>query len=266
MKIVLITGSAGLIGSEAVGFFCDRGFIAVGLDNNMRKTFFGEEASTEWNRDRLLMNYAGRYIHHDVDIRHDDGVRRVFEEYGTDIDLVIHTAAQPSHDWAARDPYTDFTRQRQSAPLNLLEATRQFCPQAPFIFTSTNKVYGDRPNHLPLVETGDAVGNRAETIRIATGHRRDACRSTTASTSLVRCVKGRRGHVGAGVRPLFRHEDSLFPRRLFDRAQPFRHAAPRLSRLSHEVHDDGRRPIRFLATRASRCATISTAHDLVNAF
>jgi CDP-paratose 2-epimerase len=151
MKIVLITGSAGLIGSEAVGFFCDRGFIAVGLDNNMRKTFFGEEASTEWNRDRLLMNYPGRYIHHDVDIRHDDGVRRVFEEYGTDIDLVIHTAAQPSHDWAARDPYTDFTV-NANGTLVVLESSRRFCPQATFIFCSTNKVYGDRPNSLPLRE------------------------------------------------------------------------------------------------------------------
>lgn len=151
MKIVLVTGSAGLIGSEAVGFFCDRGFTAVGLDNNMRKIFFGEEASTEWNRDRLLEKYPDRYIHHDVDIRRDGAVRRVFDEYGTDIDLVIHTAAQPSHDWAARDPYTDFTV-NANGTLVMLENSRQFCPGATFIFCSTNKVYGDRPNSLPLRE------------------------------------------------------------------------------------------------------------------
>jgi CDP-paratose 2-epimerase len=151
MKIVLITGSAGLIGSEAVSFFCDRGFKAVGLDNNMRKTFFGEEASTEWNRDRLLAKYPDRYIHYDVDVRGDDDVARIFDEYGTDIDLIIHTAAQPSHDWAARDPYTDFTV-NANGTLVILENTRQFCPDAPFIFCSTNKVYGDRPNSLPLLE------------------------------------------------------------------------------------------------------------------
>jgi CDP-paratose 2-epimerase len=151
MKIVLITGSAGLIGSEAVGFFCDRGFKAVGLDNNLRKTFFGEEASTEWNRDRLLEKYPDRYIHHDVDIRGDDAVARIFAEYGKDIDLIIHTAAQPSHDWAARDPYTDFTV-NANGTLVILENTRQFCPEAAFIFCSTNKVYGDRPNSLPFLE------------------------------------------------------------------------------------------------------------------
>jgi CDP-paratose 2-epimerase len=151
MKIVLITGSAGLIGSESVRFFCERGFTAVGLDNNMRQTFFGQEASTEWNRNRLLETFPDRYIHYDVDIRNHDGVKRVFEEYGKDIDLIIHTAAQPSHDWAASDPYTDFTV-NANGTLAMLENTRQFCPQATFIFCSTNKVYGDRPNSLPLSE------------------------------------------------------------------------------------------------------------------
>jgi CDP-paratose 2-epimerase len=151
MSSVLITGSAGLIGSESVDFFCGRGYRAIGLDNNMRQVFFGQEASTTPNSDRLREAHGELYIHHDVDIRDDEGVRRVFETYGTDITLIIHTAAQPSHDWAARDPYTDFTV-NANGTLVLLENTRRFCPEAAFIFCSTNKVYGDRPNSLPLVE------------------------------------------------------------------------------------------------------------------
>jgi CDP-paratose 2-epimerase len=151
MKIVLVTGSAGLIGSESVMYFCDRGYTTVGLDNDMRRTFFGDDASTRWNRDRLIETYPGRYVHHDVDIRDQDAVARVFGEYGSDIDLIIHAAAQPSHDWAARDPVTDFTV-NANGTLVLLENARQRCPDATFIFCSTNKVYGDRPNTLPLVE------------------------------------------------------------------------------------------------------------------
>jgi CDP-paratose 2-epimerase len=151
MAIVLVTGSAGLIGSESVRFFCDRGFTVVGIDNNMRQVFFGENASTEWNRDRLLENYGDQYIHHTVDIRDHSAIAQVFQTYGKDIDLIIHTAAQPSHDWAAREPYTDFTV-NANGTLVLLENTRQTCPNAVFIFCSTNKVYGDTPNLLPLVE------------------------------------------------------------------------------------------------------------------
>ena len=151
MKIALITGSAGLIGSEAVRFFCERGFLAIGVDNNMRQIFFGEEASTTWNRDRLLEEHPGRYVHHDVDVRDHAAVERIFEEYGRDIAVIIHTAAQPSHDWAARDPYTDFTV-NANGTLVMLENARRACPGAVFIFCSTNKVYGDRPNALPLVE------------------------------------------------------------------------------------------------------------------
>ena len=151
MSIVLITGSAGLIGSEAVDFFCGRGYQAVGLDNNMRQAFFGPEASTSPTRDRLRETHAGRYVHHDVDIRDDAGVRRVFEAHRSAITLIIHTAAQPSHDWAASDPYTDFTV-NANGTLVMLENARRFCPDAAFIFCSTNKVYGDRPNSLPLVE------------------------------------------------------------------------------------------------------------------
>jgi CDP-paratose 2-epimerase len=108
-SIVLVTGSAGLIGSESVRFFGDCGFTVVGIDNNMRQVFFGADASTEWNRDRLLQNYGDRYIHHNVDIREHEAISQIFQTYGKDISLIIHTAAQPSHDWAASDPYTDFT-------------------------------------------------------------------------------------------------------------------------------------------------------------
>ena len=116
----------------------------------MRKVFFGEDASTAWNRDKLKEEIGG-YVHYDVDIRDKQQIEQLFSEYNKDIELVIHTAAQPSHDWAARDPFTDFTV-NANGTLVLLEMTRKYCPDAVFIFTSTNKVYGDLPNHLPLVE------------------------------------------------------------------------------------------------------------------
>jgi len=151
MKIVLVTGSAGLIGSEAVSFFVERGFTVIGLDNNMRQTFFGQDASTDWNRDRLVQEYAPHYQHLNLDIRDQAAIEQVFHEFRDDICLIIHAAAQPSHDWAAIDPYTDFTV-NANGTLVLLESTRRFCPEAVFIFCSTNKVYGDRPNFLPLIE------------------------------------------------------------------------------------------------------------------
>jgi CDP-paratose 2-epimerase len=152
MSTVLVTGSAGLIGSEAVSFFCQRGCSVVGIDNNMRQTLFGEEASTLTNRQRLIEAYSDHYQHHDIDIRDDLSVSRVFQEHGSGIDLIIHTAAQPSHDWAAREPYTDFAI-NANGTLILLENSRRYSPDATFIFCSTNKVYGDQPNLLPLVET-----------------------------------------------------------------------------------------------------------------
>jgi len=151
MSIILVTGSAGLIGSESVRFFCDRGYTVVGIDNNMRQFFFGEDASTDWNRDQLLHDYGEKYFHHEVDIRDQEAITNIFKTYNKDIDLIIHTAAQPSHDWAAREPYTDFTI-NANGTLVLLENTRQICPEATFIFCSTNKVYGDNPNYLPLFE------------------------------------------------------------------------------------------------------------------
>lgn len=151
MNVAIVSGSAGLIGSEASRHFAGLGMSVVGIDNDMRQEFFGQEASTRWQRQNLLEELGDRYRHFDADIRDDQAIERLFSEYNSDIKLIIHTAAQPSHDWAVRDPKKDFTVNAYGS-LNLLEATRQFCPQAVFIFTSTNKVYGDRPNHLPLVE------------------------------------------------------------------------------------------------------------------
>lgn len=151
MAIALITGSSGLIGSEAALFFAAQGFDIVGIDNDMRKQFFGDDASAAWNRGQLEQRLGKQYAHYDLDIRDPDGLDRVFRKYGPGIVLLIHTAAQPSHDWAARDPRTDFTI-NANGTLNLLEAVRQHCPEAVFIFTSTNKVYGDTPNRLPLIE------------------------------------------------------------------------------------------------------------------
>ncbi len=151
MSIVVITGSAGLIGSEASVFFADLGFEVVGIENDMRREFFGAEASTAWNQQRLKEELGSRYRHENFDIRDREQVERLFADLGKSIALVIHTAAQPSHDWAARDPHMDFSV-NANGTLNLLEATRKFCPDAVFIFTSTNKVYGDTPNRLPLME------------------------------------------------------------------------------------------------------------------
>ena len=151
MSVAIITGSAGLIGSEAALFFAERQLQIVGIDNNMRRVFFGDDASNEDNLARLRSSLGGRYVHHDVDIRDREGINRIFARYGSEIKTVIHTASQPSHDWAVRDPLTDFSVNATGTAI-LLDATRAHAPDAVFIFTSTNKVYGDTPNRLPLVE------------------------------------------------------------------------------------------------------------------
>src|SRR5713101_1334583 len=150
MSVVVITGSAGLIGAEAVRFFAAEGFDIVGIDNDMRRVLFGDDASTAWSRQRLQAEIK-KYEHVDGDIRDPELLEAVFGRKGRAISAVIHTAAQPSHDWAARDPQTDFGI-NANGTLNVLEATRRHCPDAAFVFTSTNKVYGDTPNLLPLFE------------------------------------------------------------------------------------------------------------------
>jgi CDP-paratose 2-epimerase len=150
-SVVVVTGSAGLIGSESVRHFAGLGMDVVGVDNDMRGYFFGADGSTRWNLDRLVHEVGDRYTHHDIDIRDRDGLDKLLAGLGGNVGLVIHCAAQPSHDWAAREPFTDFDVNAVGT-LNMLEAVRRNCPAAPFIFTSTNKVYGDRPNSLPLIE------------------------------------------------------------------------------------------------------------------
>lgn len=147
-KKVLITGSAGLIGSEAVRFFCAKGFDVHGIDNNMRKYFFGADGDTNWMKERLLKEQKS-YTHHVIDIRDERKLRELFQTYH--FDLIIHTAAQPSHDWATKEPLTDFSI-NATGTLILLQCMREFAKESVFIFTSTNKVYGDTPNTLPLIE------------------------------------------------------------------------------------------------------------------
>jgi CDP-paratose 2-epimerase len=151
VSVVIVTGSAGLVGSEASLYFGGLGFDVVGIDNDMRARFFGEEASTAWNVENLRASLGPAYRHHDVDVRDRAGILAIFEKYGSAVELVIHAAAQPSHDWAAQHPFTDFEI-NATGTLNVLEAARRHAEHAVFIFTSTNKVYGDAPNRLPMIE------------------------------------------------------------------------------------------------------------------
>lgn len=151
MAVVVVTGSAGLIGSESVAYFAERGHEIVGIDNDFRSVFFGAEASTDWNRRSLEQRFPKSYTHFSADIRDAAAVEMIYATYGKRIALTIHTAAQPSHDWAANDPQMDFTV-NANGTLSVLEAARKHAPESPFIFTSTNKVYGDTPNALPLHE------------------------------------------------------------------------------------------------------------------
>ncbi|HTR88868.1 MAG TPA: NAD-dependent epimerase/dehydratase family protein [Solirubrobacteraceae bacterium] len=151
MPIAIVTGSGGLVGSEAVAHFAAAGYDVLGLENDMRARFFGPAASTAHTTARLLGEYGSSFRSLELDIRDRDALERLFAEHARAIELVIHAAAQPSHDWAAGDPHTDF-EVNAGATLNLLEATRAHAPEATFVFCSTNKVYGDLPNRLPLVE------------------------------------------------------------------------------------------------------------------
>lgn len=152
MSTVIVTGSGGLIGSECARHYLERGFDVIGIENDLRASFFGPEASTRAVTDSLVESYPDfRWI--DADIRDSDAMGRIFEREAKALELVIHTAAQPSHDWAAREPHTDFSV-NATGTLNLLEATRLNAAGATFIFASTNKVYGDHPNALPLIDAG----------------------------------------------------------------------------------------------------------------
>jgi CDP-paratose 2-epimerase len=150
MAVAVVTGSGGLIGSESVAHFIEQGYDVVGVENDMRARFFGPDASTAAVTDRLARTYP-EFRSLDLDVRDEEGIERLFATHGSSIGLVVHTAAQPSHDWAASAPHVDFGV-NATGTLNLLEGARRHAPEATFVFTSTNKVYGDTPNHLPLIE------------------------------------------------------------------------------------------------------------------
>jgi CDP-paratose 2-epimerase len=173
MPVAIVTGSGGLVGSESVRHFVEAGFDVVGVDNDMRAYFFGASASTRSQTQKLEESYPSEFHAHELDIRDTDGIDRLFAEHAARLELVIHTAAQPSHDWAASEPLTDFTI-NANGTLNLLEATRRHRPDATFVFTSTNKVYGDRPNSLPLEE-------RPTRLELPEGHRYHPGIDTTMS-------------------------------------------------------------------------------------
>ena len=150
MSLAIITGSTGLVGSEAVNFFHDKGFEVIGIDNNLRKLFFGKNGSTSWVKSKLLKRNK-KFKNYNVDIRNLSALKNIFKKYKKGISVIIHCAAQPSHDYGKKYPFLDF-HVNATGTLNLLELTKKFCPVAPFIFMSTNKVYGDNPNKLKIIE------------------------------------------------------------------------------------------------------------------
>ena len=150
MSLAIITGSTGLVGSEAVNFFHDKGFEVIGIDNNLRKLFFGKNGSTSWIKLKLLKRNKN-FKNYNIDIRNLNSVTNIFKRYKKKISVIIHCAAQPSHDYGKNFPFLDFNV-NATGTLNLLELTKKYCPEAPFIFMSTNKVYGDNPNKLKIFE------------------------------------------------------------------------------------------------------------------
>ena len=150
MSLALITGSCGLVGSESATFFANKGFEVIGIDNNSRKYFFGKDGDISWVKAKLKKKLK-HYIHYNIDIRNYKALEKIFKKYKKKISLIIHCAAQPSHDWAKDKAFIDFNINAKGT-LNLLELTKIYCFDSPFIFMSTNKVYGDNPNFLPLVE------------------------------------------------------------------------------------------------------------------
>ncbi len=150
MSVAIITGSTGLVGSETVNFFHDKGFDVIGIDNNLRKFFFGKSSSTNWIKTKLIKRNKN-FKNFNIDIRNFKGLEKIFKKYRKRISVIIHCAAQPSHDYGKNFPFLDFNI-NATGTLNLLVLTKKFCPDAPFIFMSTNKVYGDNPNKLNIHE------------------------------------------------------------------------------------------------------------------
>ncbi len=213
-KKILVTGSSGLIGSEVCSFFSDKDFVVHGIDNNQRAVFFGPQGDTRWNqttsapqRSRNFTTTNWTSATAPACLRSSNNVKP---------DLIVHTAAQPSHDRAAAIPFDDFDTNAVGT-LNLLEAARQACPESPFIHMSTNKVYGDAPNTIPAEGTGRRAG-----ITPIPAYAHGIPETFTidqSKHSLFGASKVAARHDGAGIRPLFRHADLLPARRLPDRAR-----------------------------------------------
>ena len=151
MSVVIITGSSGLVGSESVNFFCEKGFDVIGLDNNLREFFFGKDGSTKIVKE-LLKKKNKNFNSYNIDVRNFNSLEKIFKKYKKKISLIIHCAAQPSHDYGKNFPIIDFNVNAKGT-LNLLELTKIYCSEAKFIFMSTNKVYGDNPNNFSMIET-----------------------------------------------------------------------------------------------------------------
>ena len=237
MRRAIVTGSGGLVGSETVAHLVEAGFDVVGLENDMRSYFFGPEASTRPQTERLLDAYGDGFRSIDAEIRDGDAVDSLFAEYRAGLELIVHTAAQPSHDWAASEPRTDFTI-NANGTLNLLEATRRHSPDATFVFASTNKVYGDRPNTLPFVE----LETRLE---LPDDHEYYAGIPTTyldrpVAAFALRRVEGGRRPARPGVRALLRHAHGVLPRGLPHRTKPRGRSTARLPFVPDALHGHGR--------------------------
>ena len=156
MSIAIITGSSGLVGSDAVNFFCEKGFDVVGIDNNFRKLFFGNEGSTIKIKNKNLKKNKN-FKSFSLDIRDYNSLEKIFKKKKNRISLIIHCAAQPSHDYGKNFPILDFEVNAKGT-ITLLELCKIYCPDAPFIFMSTNKVYGDNPNKLMVIEKKKKMG------------------------------------------------------------------------------------------------------------
>ena len=260
MSVAIITGSAGLVGSEAVAYFAARGLDVVGIDNDMRAEFFGKEASTRWVRDRLRADVM-HYRHHEADIRDTQAIEGIFARYGNDISLVIHAAAQPSHDWAASRTH-DGLHCECERDIRNARSDAAFCAGGGLHFHVDEQ--GLRRPSEPACRwwRWRRDGKSRPVTRMRRGNSgNDVDRRNDAQ--LVWSIEGCRRRSGAGIRALLRHEDGVFSRRLSHRPQSLRHAAPRVPGLPDEMRGHRTRLTRSSATSGSRSATTFTAADLV---
>jgi CDP-paratose 2-epimerase len=254
----LVTGSSGLIGSEAVRYFASQGHKVYGIDNNLRMLFFGKDGDTTWVLERLKQDLPD-FVHRHEDIRDRAAVLAALEEIRPD--AIIHCAAQPSHDLAARMPFEDFDTNAVGT-LNLLEATRRYAPQAPFVFMSTNKVYGDAPNRIALDElpTRWDYADPAYSAGIAESFPIDQSLHSLFGASKRR---GRRSL--PGVRTVLRNENGDLPGRLPRRREPLGRRAPRISRVLLQGRR-GRRPYTIFGYLGKQVRDQIHSHDVVRAF